>query len=257
MKHSKDQSHNANAQKIKPRKKRQSRKKSCLTDKDLDDSIRQTYEKSKEDMSKNARKQYLPKIKEYLAWCKLNFVNQKHWDFVSAPKLHRFLKDNVIDRPSKRQKGNEETEQLIQYTTIKQYKQAITKLYHWQLTEKRFTTLENPPPNSSTVKDLMEMSARNIQNRRIENYLDRGIGTLLDGYQKQDLPRIASYFFGMNDTMGMKNRTTQLLLHHNCMRWDNGRMIELPDIFLMPLEGGGTGGQVCQALVIILRQGKK
>ena len=233
-------------------------KRKKLTEEDLQQSILQTYQKARANMKENTRKQYLPKMAEFLKWCELNFTKtESDWDWVTGLKLHKFLHDEVIDRVSKRKRTSSTNHQLIQYDCIKQYKQAVVKLYNWQVTEGRFHELQNPSPNIQSVKDLMNDCAKNIQHRKIENYEDRGINnSLLDGYRRKDLPRISSFFFGMNNDLGMKNRICQLLLHHNCMRWDNGRMIELPDIFHHDLENEGIGGQECFAVVVILRQGK-
>ena len=71
---------------------------------------------------------------------------------------------------------------------------------------------------------------------------------------QNDLKNIAAHFFSYKNDHGMRNRTCQLLLHHNVMRWDNGKMIELPDIFSLLCDDEGP--QQCLAVVMNLRQGK-
>ena len=228
----------------------------------LRNSLLATHHDAIKQMEPNTRKQYVPKMHEYNKWRQSFYAGKvrkpQNWDWVTTERVHYFLKEHVIGRLSRVMKKGEEEFKTVSHSLVKQYLQALVMLYDWQKTEERFDPNKNPKPSADgkTLKNLMDMSAKDLENRRRQNFEDRAKDSLLEGYRQRDLPYLAAYFFSLGTDHGMRNRSTQLLLHHNVMRWDSGKMVEFPDMFHLILEEEGPIEHMCICVAIMMRQGK-
>jgi hypothetical protein len=85
-----------------------------------------------------------------------------------------------------------------------------------------------------------------------KNYTDRGIGSLLDGYQStSQFIDISMKFMERNDIRG---RACFLLSHYGLLRGENIRGLELADMFSQALDGEGFSESI--ALVLLIQHGK-
>mmetsp|Transcript_13365 Transcript_13365/g.17133 ORF Transcript_13365/g.17133 Transcript_13365/m.17133 type:complete len:136 (+) Transcript_13365:27-434(+) len=91
---------NASNKASKPKKKTKKQQ----NDEDLHLSVMQTFHEAIDRMERNTRKQYIPKMKEYELWCKNRYNDQEDWDLVTQDRVHKFLKDEVLDRLCKKKK---------------------------------------------------------------------------------------------------------------------------------------------------------
>jgi hypothetical protein len=131
---------------------------------------------------------------------------------------------------------------------------AIVDLYQAQC---RLKQNSNPHPRNecTAVKDILETLKLNNNSHKKKNYIDRGIGTILDGYNTdQQLLSIVDYFFKKNSSAGLRNRLSHLQSHFCLLRGENGRELEFADMFCLEFENQGPS--TCMVLVIIMGTGK-
>lgn len=109
-----------------------------------------------------------------------------------------------------------------------------------------------PSPRTVLVKQLIENEATKTRHHRRVNNVDRGVGTLLEGYQTtEEFERIADAFLSLGDIRG---RTAFMVSHYGLLRGQNVRELEFADMFSQALEGEGF--QDCVALVLLIEQSK-
>ncbi|KAI8820298.1 uncharacterized protein EV422DRAFT_485556, partial [Fimicolochytrium jonesii] len=90
-----------------------------------------------------------------------------------------------------------------------------------------------------------------------ENFNNRGIGTLLDGYSTgAQLEGMSAAFWMKTREAGvhLRNNVAFLLSHYALLRGELARQAELADLHSVTLEHEGFTD--CKALVLVLRQGK-
>lgn len=123
-------------------------------------------------------------------------------------------------------------------------------------TQKALNSNSNPHPRDfPSLKQLIGLARGNENQRRRQNYEDRGAGTIQDGYtSKEEMGLITSYFMDLNSQIGLRSNIMFLLAHFCLMRGESVRMCELADLFALKL--ANEGFSECQALVVILNQGK-
>lgn len=115
----------------------------------------------------------------------------------------------------------------------------------------------HPHPRDPDVKAFLDNKKRETTRIRIENFDDRGVGTLLDGYSTwSDLGKIiASGFRLKNSLKGLRNSAAFALSHVLLLRGDNVRKLDLSNLFAVQLEDESSSG-VCHALVASLLRSK-
>ena len=92
--------------------------------------------------------------------------------------------------------------------------------------------------------------------RKRATYVDKGIGSLLDGYTTTDEFRsILDWFWMENTPAGLRNRAGFTVGHHGLMRGENIRGLELSDLHFVDLENEGPVKD-CLAVLCTLNQGK-
>lgn len=96
---------------------------------------------------------------------------------------------------------------------------------------------------------------RNEEGEKITQFVDKGIGTMIDSYtSEEELESLVSYFMERNTEVGLRDAGSFLLSHYALLRSHYARKLELSDMhsLLMPQEGYTD----CHALLLIMRKGK-
>ncbi|MGH7974213.1 MAG: hypothetical protein ACREBR_01710, partial [bacterium] len=169
---------------------------------------------------------------------------------VHADKLMQFLRTVVIDRPSRRG-GN--IGRPIGIGSVKQYIAAIVDLYNKQ---RGRNMNSHPNPRNSDISQLLQALNREKHHHRRANYVDRGIGTLLDGVNStEQWGKVYDGFMEEGTGVALRNRLAVCLCNNLALRGELCRRLELPDLFCIDLKNEGPQGE-CKALVAILGQGK-
>lgn len=160
----------------------------------------------------NTRRNYEPKQKEFIDFCKQRFPHENPPETVTEYKLILFLQTSVIDRPRRPEgrkkrilsdkeetrlgkervsfdengepiedESEDEVEQLetiIVAGTVESYISAIVKLYDNQ---KERNVNSHPHPRTDSVRQLLKMVVHGEHKRRQENLEDPAKGTMSDG----------------------------------------------------------------------------
>jgi len=109
------------------------------------------------------------------------------------------------------------------------------------------------PRKGAALSGFLEDLKRKQQLRREAMFQDNGVGSLLDGYNKKDVPRISSFFLSQNNQVGLRSRLDFLLGHSMMGRSEDKRRALLSNIFLYELDDEGTfNGFVCTTIIIYL-----
>lgn len=131
------------------------------------------------------------------------------------------------------------------------YLAAITDIYKQQ---QRLGVNSYPHPRESCTQ-LLENMKFNEERVRREEFEDRGLGTLVDGYTSESqISDIVRFYFSEKTGTDLRNSVAFLLSHFCLLRGENARQAELPDLQTVMLDREGPSQ--CPALVLLLRQGK-
>ena len=226
----------------------------------IEESLQRTRAHGDAIRPSNTLKAYTKRQQEFLKWCD---SKQDGWvpgtaHTVTAAKLHLFLEEQVIGRISRKGKqpadGTIGPQKIISKATVNAYVAAIVDLWRSQC-KRRINS--NPHPVDHDVKQLLKNVGYGENKTKKDNYVDRGIGTLLDGYTSVDqLRKITNYFWSRTSDFGpaLRNLTAFLLSNFAILRGENARAMELPDMHSISLSNEGPSD--CHALVLVLRQGK-
>ncbi|EGZ27748.1 hypothetical protein PHYSODRAFT_470662, partial [Phytophthora sojae] len=100
-----------------------------------------------------------------------------------------------------------------------------------------------------------EVVDREVRRAKQREYVDRGAGSLLNGYcTTDDLVAISRYYMNLNTGCDLRDRMIHFLCHACLLRSEATRNLELSDLFSVILEHEGYTD--CRALVMIMEQGK-
>lgn len=209
---------------------------------EIDTSVLNTVATTLDNRPRNTKRKYDLYQHEYTRWCEAKLFPDQ--STVTAGKLHLFLTDQVVGRASKKK-----TDKVIGHSTVCGYANAIVDLYNQQCNMRMNS---HPHPRDASVKQLMRNVQMETTTTRKRNHVDRGIGSLLDGYQSTDqFIGISMKFLEFNDNRG---RACFLLSHYGLLRGENVRDLELADMFSQVLDGEGFSESV--ALVLLIQHGK-
>ncbi|CAD6959590.1 unnamed protein product, partial [Tilletia controversa] len=199
----------------------------------------------------NTTRNYVPKQKEFKSWCDGKGYEEMSRYQVTAEKLHLFLEEQVLHRPSKRAKKNGDAPGTLSESSVKSYVAALVDLYVQQQAR---GVNSAPHPRHGPVRILL--STRKVQehSRKRREYVDRGIGTSLDGYTQAQLEDICAFFIQRDSETGLRDRLAFLISHYALLRGDNARKLELADLHHLDL--AGEGPSPCFAVVLLLANGK-
>jgi hypothetical protein len=138
------------------------------------------------------------------------------------------------------------------YENILQHIKAVVHL--WRIQRSVGFNKEENPRNGALLAGFLQKMKRGRARQRKDLFLDKGVDSLIDGYQSRDLPRISGYFFNQNTTDGLRNRLDFFLGHAILGRSEDKRNAMLSDLYLYEMEEEGPSE--CQAIVLNLFKGK-
>ncbi|KAI9326589.1 hypothetical protein BD770DRAFT_432816, partial [Pilaira anomala] len=187
--------------------------------------MRESMQRTTQARPLNTSKAYDPKIAEFRAWCDYKFhyqpLEQRY--IVTGEKAHYFLDDAVkgrISRHKRKATENQESEEglpcrRIRFATLNQYGAALVHLWKQQ---SLMNINSNPHPRQA-ITGLLEMALLEEEQIRKDNYVDRGIGTIMDGYTTTDqIASLVSFYFSKNNTNNLRNALAFLLSHFCLLR---------------------------------------
>jgi hypothetical protein len=154
---------------------------------------------------KGTVKSYDPKALEFTRWCEQKgFLDG---GTVSAAKLHLFFKTCVVGRPSRKKRKKDDGSSVhctVGAAVIKSYTASIVDLWSQQV---MLRTNSNPHPRDNSVKSLIRtLDVQNSQHKR-QNYQDRGVGSMIDGYTTtKQLSMISNYFLCRDSFEGNRDK---------------------------------------------------
>jgi hypothetical protein len=90
-------------------------------------------------------------------------------------------------------------------------------------------------PRSEAVKEFLKTYAHSERQRKRDEYTDRGIGTLQDGYTTEQHIKISNYYLMENSLVGLRSRFDHLYGHACTLRGLDRRDAELADLFSIDL----------------------
>ena len=151
------------------------------------------------------------------------------------------------------EKGSSRSARLtVGLATIESYISAVTDLYKEQVAR---GVNSNPHPRNATITALLNSLRREKHEKSKADYVDRGVGTMLDGYSSvSELQQICDFYLESSSGDDLRNRMCHLLCHSCLLRGESARSLELPDLFSVELENEGFSQ--CRALVLLMKQGK-
>ncbi|ETK91048.1 hypothetical protein F441_23107 [Phytophthora nicotianae CJ01A1] len=215
---------------------------------ELEESAHATLDRCIAARPANTTRAYAPKQREYKSWCDRKGFQEATRYQVTASKLYLFLQEEVVDR-NVRVKNRK---RKVGVATVEMYVNAISDLYSDQQSR---GANSHPHPRNSLIKVLLSSLKREKHMKDKKEYVDRGVGSLLDGYcTTADLVAISRFYMNLNTGSDLRNRMSHFLCHACLLRGESARNIELPDLFSVELEHEGY--TECRALVMIMEQGK-
>lgn len=119
-------------------------------------------------------------------WCTL-VVKYSDGAIVTAGKLARFLTEVVHERGNKRKKDTDGTPLALGIASYESYVKAIISLYQQQSATK---TNVHPHPRNDVIRTFLDNIRRGEDNRKRAARLDRGRGTINDGYTTQQMAMV-------------------------------------------------------------------
>jgi hypothetical protein len=154
--------------------------------------------------------------------------------------------------------GEPESELRLMYNSVRGYVSAIMELWKHQVAEKKHSA---PSPHNVAVKALQTSVARGQHQRRREEFEDRGLCTIKDGYTAKQLPDMTKAVWSnalgpRTPEQSFRTNLDFLLGHAMLLRQGDRLALELPDLFSMDLPKEGQKGQAW-CFVVVLDQGKR
>ncbi|POM76492.1 Hypothetical protein PHPALM_6263 [Phytophthora palmivora] len=179
--------------------------------------------------------QYVPKQAEFKQWCATK--NYDDGCLVYEGKLVTFLKTHIIPRENKWQRDQNGKGRPLSIASVEAYAKAVIDLYKLQQTLK---TNSHPHTRGIACHDLFDTLKRKETERKRAQYVDRGLGTILDGYKVEDMKQLSDVWLIDNNGDALRDRAD--------FSWSYiaSKSLELPD----------EGPQVCTTLVILMNRGK-
>jgi hypothetical protein len=146
---------------------------------------------------------------------------------------------------------------MLMYNSVRGYCSAINELWAHQTSRGLHAA---PRPQRVALQALKTSIARGQHQRRRDEYTDRGLATIRDGYVASQIPDLARKVWSAclgAACIEQQFRTQLCFLFGNSMllRLSNRLPMELPDLFSMPLPNEGPKGQGW-CLVTVMDQGK-
>ena len=198
---------------------------------------------------------------------------------VTDDKMRLFLEEEVLSRKVKRglSKDSQSSrtdangvsiQQTLGSSSVESYASAIIDL--WKMQHARGENPIIPSRRDHLLKMMLKKRKMDEAVRKRSQYLDRGIGTLLDGYSREELVKCVRSCWApeaIEKKLGKKKRLSaqqyaawlrtgvDLLATHNMIvRGEQTRMTELADLFCVAR--GNEGPTEYQILCLVQDRGK-
>ena len=229
--------------------------------------------------SKSSRSVQTPEARlsyeETLAHPQQEWCGRKRYtdgETVTDAKLILFLQEEQFQREvrggrsKKRQRTNEDGTAIrhtVGASVINNYTSAIISLYHHQ---HALGSNPHPPPRTKALNALIADREKSESQRKKDEFVDRGIGTMLDGYNQEELRNFVRCCWTGYQKQAKQSplaveswlRTGMDFLwgHHTMMRGERRRAGQLADLFALDLKHEGPVGTDCTAMVLLMDNGK-
>jgi hypothetical protein len=166
---------------------------------------------------------------------------------------------DAVDDGAEESEVEEGSDVVLMYNTVRGYVSAIKELWSHQTSR----GLHNAPqPHRIAIKAVQTMVSRQQHQRLRDEYKDRGIDTLKDGYTAAQIPDVSAVVWRERAAKKieplLRGNVGFLLGNSMLMRASNQLPLELPDLFLLPLPKEGPAGapNKVRCLVATMQQGK-
>lgn len=171
--------------------------------------------------------------------------------FSIEPKELGEEKENILKHLEKT-RSNPSRPKKIGLSAVRIFVAAVFDLWQYQ---RDLGVNTYPSPRTGLVSQVLKEMKRNEEGEKITQFVDKGIGTMIDSYtSEEELESLVSYFMERNTEVGLRDAGSFLLSHYALLRSHYARELELSDMhsLLMPQEGYTD----CHALLLIMRKGK-
>ena len=186
--------------------------------------------------------------REYKEWCGAQGFG---CCTVTGKRALQYFVTHLLKRKKKDRSGD-----MVGRVVFDHHMKALCDLYKLQKEVPEVNaTVTAEYPRTLAVKNLMKTCERDEYEKQHDDLVDRGVGTLADGYSKDEFVKIAKYFLQMNDVKGLRNRFDHLAGHNMLLRGSSKRNMELADLLSFVLEES-EGVSKCRALIAVSRNGK-
>ena len=145
---------------------------------EMDLSISRTYDKTSQNRPANTSRAYKGRQDEFKKWCEEKGFPLESRYTVTGPKLHFFLEERILNQPHKRQKSGTVLKR-VGVATLEAYIAAVTDLYQQQVA---LRVNSHGHPRTDAIKEMLRNANYEVAQKKRNEYVDRGIGTHLDGY---------------------------------------------------------------------------
>ncbi|DAZ99398.1 TPA: hypothetical protein N0F65_005300 [Lagenidium giganteum] len=132
---------------------------------------------------------------------------------------------------------------------------AIVDLYNSQVSMLAPGVAQPEHPRNRSVKQFLAIYRRDQDNRRKNERVDLGIGTVLDGYTMDQHRRLCQYLLKQNTIEGFRTRADHMIAVGMMLRGDERRNADLCDLYSLELDGS-EGLTPAKAVILVSRQGK-
>jgi Centromere DNA-binding protein complex CBF3 subunit, domain 2/Transcriptional activator of glycolytic enzymes len=200
-------------------------------------------------------------------WCKeRGFADGT---LVHENKLIMFLRLQVLDRElrlshhkrARTMADGTSIKQTLGRSAIKGYVNAIISLWEYQSSAGQNL---HPHPRGTKLKALLKNKERQETVRKREQFVDRGVGTMLDGYNEKDMVNIVracwtefssqKHYTSTSVESWLRTAVDFLFSHNMLLRGESRRYAEFADLFTISLKNEGP--TPCPAMILIMDNGK-
>lgn len=165
-------------------------------------------------------------------------------------------------RPSRYKKSRtniegESVKQTLSEASIKAYIAALVDLWGVQVSMRTNT---HASPRGALVKGLIRTRRQQESKRKREQYEDRGLNSLQDGYTSAEFVRLIRFCWSSGYNVSgqlepfLRTAADLLLAHTLLLRGEVRRKVQMADLFTLTLDNEGP--TPCHAMVVLIDNGK-
>lgn len=183
--------------------------------------------------------------KMYIEWCRVRFGNEKACGSRMSEYCSSILKNL---------KGGHG--QPLGASSMKNHISSIVDLFHFQQATENPLYVGAIHPRTAAVKQFLATYIRDEDNRRKDERIDRGIGTVRDGYSLTEHARLVQNLLVKNTFESLRTRADHLIGDAMLFRGDERREADLCDLYSLTMHQSESDMSPEKLLVIVSRQGK-